>query len=107
MAATIGEFERATLLAVARLSNSAYGMTIRQELESRLSRPVSIGAVYTTLGRMEEKGFVRSWLGKPTAFRGGRAKKYYAVEPPGLSALEQSKQVSRAVWALYPSEGPA
>ena len=103
MAATMGEFERATLLAVARLGDDAYGMTIRGELENRLQRSVSIGAVYTTLDRMEEKGYVSSWLGESTPQRGGRAKKFFKVEAPGVQALSKSKQVSDAIWALYPA----
>jgi len=105
MAATMGEFERAALLAVARLGEGAYGMTIRRELETRLKRSVSIGAVYTTLDRLQEKGFVTSWLGDPTPHRGGRAKKFFRVEAVGIDALNKSKEVSDAVWALYPVSG--
>ena len=103
MGITMGEFERAVLLAVSRLGEAAYGMTVRRELETRLKRAVSIGAVYTTLERMEEKGFVSSWVGEPTAERGGRAKKYFRVEAPGVDALNRSKEVSDAVWALMPA----
>lgn len=105
MARTMGEFERATLLAVARLGEHAYGVAIRQELENRLRRSVSIGAVYTTLDRLAEKGFVVSWLGEPTPERGGRAKKYFKIEAPGIDALRHSKEVSDSVWALFPSIG--
>lgn len=99
---TMGEFERAVLLAISRLGDGAYGMSVRQELEKRLKRSVSIGAVYTTLDRMEEKGFVSSWVGEPTAERGGRAKKYFRVEAPGVEAINRSKEMSDAVWALLP-----
>lgn len=102
MAFTLGEFERAVLLAVARLGEEAYGMTIRQELEQRLRRTVSIGAVYTTLDRMQEKGYVSSRLGDPTPARGGRAKKFFKVEAPGLDALNHSRDVANALWAMLP-----
>ena len=105
MSGSMGEFERATLLAVARLGEQAYGMALRQELEKRLMRSVSIGAVYTTLDRLEQKGLVVSWLGEPTPERGGRAKKYFKVEAPGIDALRQSKEVSDSVWALLPAVG--
>ncbi len=103
MSYTLGEFERAVLLAVARLDDNAYGMRIRQELESRLKRTVSIGAVYTTLDRMQDKGFVSSRLGEPTAERGGRAKKFFKVEAPGIKALEHSRDVATALWAMLPA----
>jgi DNA-binding PadR family transcriptional regulator len=103
MSATMGEFERAVLLAVSRLGEAAYGMKVRRELEHRLRRNVSIGAVYTTLDRMEEKGFVSSWVGEPTAERGGRAKKFFRVEAPGVEALNRTKEASDAVWALLPA----
>jgi len=103
MAYSLGEFERAVLLAVARLDENAYGMRVRQELESRLKRTVSIGAVYTTLDRMQEKGFVSSRLGEPTAERGGRAKKYFKVEAPGIAALEHSRGLAAAIWSMVPA----
>ena len=98
----MGEFERAVLLAVIRLGEDAYGVRIRQELENRLRRAVSFGAVYTTLDRLEEKGMVSSQLGEPTAQRGGRAKKFFRVEPAGLRALEHARKRSEAVWAIIP-----
>jgi PadR family transcriptional regulator PadR len=102
MGATMGELERAVLLTVSRLGERAYGMAVRRELEERLNRSISIGAVYTTLDRMEEKGYVSSWIGEPTAERGGRAKKYFRVEAPGIEALNRSKAVFDALWALLP-----
>lgn len=104
MGFTMGEFERAVLLAVARLDEQAYGMSIRQELEKRLGRDVSIGAVYTTLDRMEEKGYVSSRVGDPTPIRGGRAKKFFRVEAPGVTALNHSKNTTEAIWAMLPEK---
>lgn len=104
MGFSMGEFERAVLLAVARLDEQAYGMRIRQELEKRLGRDVSIGAVYTTLDRMEEKGYVSSRVGDPTPIRGGRAKKFFRVEAPGVTALNHSKNAMEAIWAMLPEK---
>ena len=82
-----GEFEQLVLFALVRLAKTAYGVTIRQEIESRAKRHVSAGAVYTALERMEEKGYVSSWLGEPTRQRGGKRKKFYKLEPMGAKAL--------------------
>ena len=68
----LGEFEQAVLLAILRLGSKAYGVPIRHDLNERLSRIVSVGAVYTALERLEAKGFVSSWTGGATAERGGR-----------------------------------
>ena len=96
----LGEFERAVLLVVARLGDGAYGVPIRQELEARLNRPVSVGAVYATLDRLAEKGFVSSSVGEPTATRGGRAKKYFRVEASGIEALNDVQMLYSLLSAL-------
>ncbi|HKA17619.1 MAG TPA: PadR family transcriptional regulator [Blastocatellia bacterium] len=83
----LGSFESLLLLAVLRRSDDAYGVTIRRELIDNAERDVSIGAIYTGLGRLEQKGFVTSSLGEPTPERGGRAKRYYRITPAGLDAL--------------------
>jgi PadR family transcriptional regulator, regulatory protein PadR len=88
--AALGDFEQLVLLGVLRLQQDAYGALIRQEIHARSGRDVSINAVYTTLERLERKGFVRSWVGEPTARRGGRRRKYYALCPSGLAALRQA-----------------
>ncbi len=88
----LGEFEQLVLLALLRLGADAYGMTIRREIEQRAGRPVSIGAAYATLERLEAKGYVRSKLGKPTAERGGRAKRFYKLKPAGETVLRDSLQ---------------
>jgi PadR family transcriptional regulator len=84
----LGEFEQLVLMAVVRLDDEAYGATIRREIETRTQRRLSISAVYTTLDRLEQKGLVRSWIGEPTAERGGRRRKYFAMEPAGARALK-------------------
>ena len=98
----LGEFERAVLLAVVRAGRNAYGVTIRTELQRRLNRSVSLGAVYTTLDRLVEKGMASSSLGDPTPERGGRAKKFFAVEAQGVKALQHSRRMSDAIWAISP-----
>ena len=88
--AVLGDFEQLVLLGVLRLEEAAYGAAIRQEIHARAGRDVSIGAVYTTLDRLETKGLVRSTMGAPTAQRGGRRRKFYAIQPAGLAALRQA-----------------
>jgi DNA-binding PadR family transcriptional regulator len=87
---TLGDFEQLTMLAVLRLDEEAYGAAIQREIEARTGRAVSINAVYTTLDRLETKRLLRSWVGEPTAERGGRRKKHYAVEPLGMAAIGQA-----------------
>ena len=103
----LGEFEHIVLLALLRLGSNAYGVTIRQEIESRTERRASIGAIYSTLTRLEQKGFVSSRVGEPTAERGGRAKKFFKIEAPGQRALAQTHQtISSMADGLVP-EGAA
>ena len=90
----LGEFEHIIVLAVLRLADRAYGVTVRQEIEFRIKREVSIGAVYATLDRLEAKGYVKSHLGDPTPERGGRAKKYFKVTAAGDLALKNSLKVA-------------
>jgi PadR family transcriptional regulator PadR len=87
---TLGDFEQLVLLGVLRLKSDAYGAAIRQEIHRRSGRDVSINAVYTTLDRLEGKGFLRSWVGEATPQRGGRRRKFHALRPPGLVALRQA-----------------
>ena len=101
----LGEFEHLVLVAIHQLRGKAYGMTIRREIADRTGRDVSIGAVYTTLDRLERKGFVRSWRGDPTPERGGRAKRYFKIDAPGVRALNQSVETRTRMWAgLVPNE---
>lgn len=85
-----GEFELLVLLAIQRLENDAYGVTIREELERETSRTLALGAVYKTLGRMEGKGYLRTRIAPPTQERGGRRKKLYSLTPAGLEAARRS-----------------
>ncbi len=93
-----GELEQVVLLALARLQDRAYGMAIHRDIEERTGRDVAIGSVYRALDRLERKGYVSSHLGEPTPERGGRAKRFYAIESPGLSALHKSREMFARLW---------
>jgi DNA-binding PadR family transcriptional regulator len=95
--APLGEFEQLVLLAVVRLGESAYGVSIADEIGSRTGREVSLGAVYKTLERLEDKGLVAGRVGQPTAERGGRRKKLYRVLAAGQRALRQSLEALRSM----------
>lgn len=86
----LAEFEIYVMLAVMRLGDDAYGVTIRKEIEERAGRPVSIGAVYATLGRLEEKKMVAFRTSDPEPVQGGRSKKLVTLTPNGTAALEHS-----------------
>lgn len=88
----LGEFEHLVLLALVRLQDRAYGVTVRQEIETRAERDVSIGAVYATLERLQAKGYVQSSIGEPTRERGGRSKRFFRVTPHGVRALNRTHQ---------------
>ncbi len=89
-AKNLGEFEIIVLAALIRLGTDAYGVSIRQEIESRTGRAVSVGALYSTLSRLEEKNYVASRMGDATAERGGRAKRHYIIKAEGEAQLEKS-----------------
>lgn len=96
--AFLGEFEQLVLLAIARLDGDGYGVTIRREIERRAGREVTIGAVYATLSRLEEKGFASSWEGEAEPRRGGRARRHYRIEPAGARALHASRRMLDRMW---------
>jgi len=87
----VGTLEHIVLLALVHLKSNAYGMTVRREIEQRTGRDISIGAIYTTLQRLESKGYVSSTVGEPTAERGGRAKRMFRLEADGRRALRASQ----------------
>lgn len=93
---SVGQFEQLVLTAVLTLDDNAYGVTIHRKVEE-LSAPksVTLGAIYVTLDRLEDKGFLSSWLTEPTAERGGRAKRCYKVESAGQAALKDAAQTAR------------
>lgn len=84
----LGEFEQLILFAVLQLGDDAYGIAIRETLEERTGRVVSSGAIYTTLGRLQDRGMVTSRVGGPTEGHVGRPRKYYTLEPAGARALK-------------------
>jgi PadR family transcriptional regulator PadR len=96
--ATIGQFEQIVLTAVASLGDNAYGVSIHATVRE-LSSPkaVSLGAVYATLDRLEDKKLIRSWLSEPTRERGGRSKRHYQLKPEGERALRESVQTARRI----------
>jgi PadR family transcriptional regulator PadR len=88
----LGEFEHIIVLALLRLEDRAYGVTVRQEIEFRIKREVSIGAVYATLDRLESKGYVKSRRGDPTPERGGRSKRFFRVTAKGVTAVNRTQR---------------
>ena len=91
----LGEFEYIVLLSLLRRAEDAYGMTIRQDIQERTSRPTAVGAVYAALDRLEDKGYITSKEGETTRGRGGRSKIYYKVTGAGLQAVRQTRAVFR------------
>jgi PadR family transcriptional regulator, regulatory protein PadR len=93
----LGEFEHIVVLALLRLGDRAYGVTVRQEIESRTNREVSIGSVYATLERLETKGYVKSHRGDPTPERGGRSKRFFRVTPRGVAAVNRTQRALQSM----------
>jgi DNA-binding PadR family transcriptional regulator len=105
----LGEFEYLILTAAARQGEKAYGASIREDIQHAIGRTCSIGALYTTLDRLEKKGLIKSWMGDPTPERGGRAKRLVRITDKGLDAANEFystiKRVSRGVsWVAGRSE---
>jgi len=94
----LGEFEHIVLLALLHLKTNAYGAAIRQFLQSEIGRDVALGALYSTLERMEKKSLVVSKFGEATAQRGGRPKRFFSVTAEGKAALLQTKQSIDTLW---------
>jgi len=88
----LGQFEQLVLLALLRLGDDAYGMSIRREIVDRTGRDVAIGAVYATLDRLREKGYISAKDGAATAERGGRPKRFFKIEGDGVSALKDARE---------------
>src|ERR1700704_4193873 len=105
----LGEFEYLMLTATTRLGEDAYGAAIRQEIEDTTGRRCSIGALYTTLDRLEAKGLVKTWMGEGTPQRGGRSKRMVRVTPAGTGAARSFYDTmmrisNRAPWAAQRME---
>ena len=96
---SVGQFEQLVLTAILTRGDDAYGVSIHAKV-AELARPkaVSLGAVYVTLDRLEDKGMVKSWLSDPTGERGGRAKRCYRLQALGERALEESAVTAKRIW---------
>jgi len=94
----LGELEQMVLLAILQLDDQAFGTNVMGELERRVERKVSRGALYVTLDRLEEKGMLTSQLGAPTPRRGGRPKRFLTVTSVGLEALRKSRNAWMSLW---------
>jgi DNA-binding PadR family transcriptional regulator len=101
----LGDLEELVLLAALRLGEDAYGARLRAELRERAGRSVSISTIYVTLMRLEEKGLARSWMGEPSGERGGKARRYFAVRPEGVEALESTRAVRERMWDGVVTDG--
>jgi PadR family transcriptional regulator, regulatory protein PadR len=99
----LGEFEEVILLLVGILGKEAYAFNIAEEFESQTERSVSIGAVHSTLTRLEDKGFLKSEMGSSTAERGGRRKRIYTITAYGRRALEAARDFRVSLWRQYPA----
>ena len=96
----IGEFEELVLLTVASLGDGASGVAIKQDIGKRSNRNISIGALHSTITRLEEKNYLRSWLGDPTQERGGRRKRYFELTYQGKVAFHHVKDLRDELWKL-------
>ena len=96
----LGEFEELVLLTIATLGDDAYGVMIQKDIEGRCTRTISIGALHSTITRLEEKGFLRSWVGGATKERGGRSKRYYEITQAGKKAVADTKSLRDELWDL-------
>jgi DNA-binding PadR family transcriptional regulator len=96
----LGEFEELVLLTTAALGEGAYGVSIQQDIEARCNRSISIGALHATITRLEEKGFLKSWMGGATQERGGRSKRFYEITKAGKSILSETKALRDELWTV-------
>jgi DNA-binding PadR family transcriptional regulator len=94
----LGEFEHLVLLAILRLGEGAYGAAIIVEVEERTGRSVNQAAGYLALRRLEEKAWISSRMGEPTPERGGRAKRYFELQPEGRARLGDARAELLAMW---------
>jgi DNA-binding PadR family transcriptional regulator len=99
----LGEFELSLLIAVAHLAGEAYGLRIRREIEHRTGRDVAIGAVYTSLNRLEDKRYVRSVMSESLPLRGGRPRRHFKLTKAGEEALTQSYKRLTGMWKGLPA----
>ena len=98
----LGEFEEVVILTVGILNNRAYSVSIKEEIESRLARDVSFGALHTALKRMEDKGYLKSFAGEATEDRAGRPKRYFEITALGKKAIQYAKSTREELWRAIP-----
>ena len=96
----IGEFEELVLLTIASLQDNAYGISVKESIEKKTDRSISLGALHSTITRLEEKRLLKSWLGEPTQERGGRRKRYFEITHDGKVALHHMKALRDDLWKL-------
>src|SRR5687768_5607063 len=98
----LGEFEEIVILTIGVLYKDAYGVSIKKEIETRLTRNVSMGALHTALVRLEDKGYIKSFDGEVTEERAGRPKKYFQITALGKKAMAYSKETRDKLWNEIP-----
>jgi len=98
----LGEFEEIVLLTAGVLYKNAYGVSIKKEIEDRLNRKVSVGALQSALRRLEDKGYLKSFEGEATEERAGRPKKYFQITAYGKKAMEYTKNTRDELWSAIP-----
>lgn len=96
----IGEFEELVLLTIASLGENAYGVAIKEDIDVRCKRETSIGALHSTITRLEEKGFIKSRMGDPSVERGGRRKRMFTLTHTGKMALHEMRNLREELWKL-------
>jgi PadR family transcriptional regulator len=96
----IGEFEELVLLTIASLGDQAYGVAIKEDIEKRSERRISIGALHSTITRLEEKRLIKSWLGDATQERGGRRKRFFEITQQGKVSFHHMKDLRDELWKL-------
>ncbi len=98
----LGDFEEVILLLVGILGQEAYALKISEEFKSQTGRAISIGAVHSTLSRLDDKGFLTSEMGQATAERGGRRKRIYTITAYGKRVLKEARDFKMSLWQQYP-----
>jgi DNA-binding PadR family transcriptional regulator len=98
----LGEFEEIVILTIAILTNEAYSVAIKDEIESRLSRSVSMGALHTALSRLEDKGYLKSFAGDANEERAGRPKRFFEITAMGKRAMHYAKDTRDELWSAIP-----
>ena len=99
MATSIGTLELSALLTVARLGDDAYGLAVRHDLSERTGRDYSVGAIYTTLQRLEDKGLLTSRASEPLPVRGGRSRRHFRLTGAGARAIRDAERQTKSIWA--------